>query len=61
MHNAESGDGDRMSRSSGVGAGGAGGGGGWGWVVPLRPQSQQVRLWLPGVCFNPATFDAVTV
>lgn len=29
MHNAESGDGDRMSRSSGVGAGG-GGGVGWG-------------------------------
>lgn len=41
MHNAESGDGDRMSRSSGVGVGGGGGLAGW-RVVPLRPQSQEV-------------------
>lgn len=48
MHNAESGDGDRMSRSSGVEA-------------PLRPESQGDRSRQPGVDLNRATFDVVTV
>lgn len=48
MHNAESGDGDRMSRSSGVGA-------------PLRPEPLGDRSRLPGVDFNLATFDVATV